>query len=98
MKLIQTILYVHAQQTHHSQELFLHLLVKITSVIREADLPMKIEFTLVTLSGMAVAVVQEAAAAGSILHHGSASNSPSLPLMTLNSGCVLIRTLKMKTF
>ena len=86
-------LYAHAQQTQYSQELFLHLLVKITSAIQEADLPTKTEFTLVTLSGMAVAVVQEAAAAGSTPHRGSANNFPSLPRMTLNSGCVPIRTL-----
>ena len=92
MKLVQTSLYVHAQQTHHSQELFLHSLVKITSVKREADLPIKTKYTRMTLSGMAMAVVQEAPAAGSTLHHGSASNSPSLPRMMLNSGCAQIRT------
>ena len=90
---------VHAQrQTNHSQWLFHHLLVKITFVIREPNLLMKTEYILMILSGMAMAVVQEAAAASSTLHHGSASNSPNLPLMILNSGCAVIRALKMKMF
>lgn len=64
--------------TYYFQELFLHLLVKITSAIQEANLPLKTKYTLMTLSGMAMAVVQEAAASGSTLHRGPASNSPSL--------------------
>lgn len=77
---------------------FHHLLVKITFVIQEAVLPMKTEYIPMILSGMAMAVVQEAVAASSTHHHGSASNSPSLLLMTLNSGYAVIRTLKMKMF
>ena len=84
-------MYVHVQRLMQCiQELFLHLLVKITSVTQGVDITTKTEYTRMTLSGMAMAVAHEAPAAASTPHHGSASNFPSLPLMTLNSGCAVM--------
>ena len=84
-------MYVHVQRLMQCiQELFLHLLVKITSVTQGVDIVSGPKYTLMTLSGMAVAVAHEAPAVASTLHHGSASNFPSLPLMTLNSGCAVM--------
>ena len=84
-------MYVHAQRLIQCiQELFLHLLVKITSVTQGVDTTSKTEYTLMTLSGMAMAVAHEAPVVASTLHRGSASNFPSLPLMTLNSGCAVM--------
>ena len=97
MRFISVITYVHVQRLMQStQELFLHLLVKITSVTQGVDIATKTEYIPMTLFGMAVAVAHEAPVAASTLHHGSASNFPSLPQMTLNSGCVAIRASVMK--
>ena len=90
-------MYVHAQRLMQStQELFLHLLVKITSVTQGVDITTKTEYIPMTLSGMAMAVAQEAPVAASTLHRGSASNFLNLPLTTLNSDCVAIRASVMK--
>ena len=92
MRFIPMLTYAHVQRLMQcTQELFLHLLVKITSVTQGVDITTKTEHILMTLSGMAVAVVPPAPAAASTPHHGSASNFLSLPKITLNSGCAVIR-------
>ena len=89
--------YAHVQRLMQcTQELFLHLLVKITSVTQGVDITTKTEYTPMILSGMAMAVAHEVPVAVSTLHRGSASNFPGLPLMTLNSGCAAIRLPVMK--
>ena len=85
-------MYVHVQRLMQStQEMFLYLLVKITSVTQEVDILFKTEYIPMTLSGMAMAVVQEAPVAASTPHHGSVSNSLTLPQMTLNPGCAVMK-------
>ena len=69
----------------------------ITSVKQEVDTFVRTEHTPMTLSGMAVAVVPSAPVAASTLHHGSASNFPSLPLTTLNSDFVVMKLSLMMT-
>ena len=77
--------YAHAQElTPNFGELYRHLLGKTTSVRQVADTFVRTEHISMTLSGMAVAVVPSAHVAASTLHRGSASNFPSLPLITLN--------------
>ena len=73
------------------------MLGKITFVKQEVDTPVRIEHILMTLSGMAVAVVPSAPVAASTLHHGSASNSPSLLPTTLNSDFVVMKLSLMMT-
>ena len=87
MKPQATYRYAHAQElTPNFGELYHHLLGKTTSVKQVADTFVRTEHTPMTLSGMAVAVVPSAPVAASTPHRGSASNFPSLPLITLNSG------------
>ena len=97
MRFISISMYVHVQRLmQYSQELFLHLLVKIISVTQGVDITTKTEYIPMTLSGMAMAVVHEAPVAASTPHRGSASNSSTQPQMTLNSDCVAIRAPVMK--
>ena len=90
-------MYVHVQRLmQRTQELFLHLLVKITSVTQGVDIVLGPKYTLMTLFGMAMAVAHEVTAVGSTPHRGSAGNFPSLHVTTLKSGFVVMRALIMK--
>ena len=78
-------------------ELYHHLSGKIISVKQVVDIVVRTKHILMTLSGMAVAVVPSAPVAASTHHRGSASNFPSLPQTTLNLGCVVMKCSPMKT-
>ena len=80
-------MHAHAQEVlPNFRELYHHLSGKTISVKQVADTIVRPKPIPMTLSGMAVAVVPPAPVAASTPHRGSASNSPSLPLITLNSG------------
>ena len=63
--------------------MFLHLLVKITSVTQGVDITFIAEHILMTLSGMVMAVVPPAPVAASTPNRGSASNFPRLCVTTM---------------
>ena len=76
--------------------LYLHFWGMTTFVTLPVVIPVNIYSILMTLSGMVGGVVPPVPAAVSTPHPGSVKNYPSPPLMTLKSGCALIRLLMMK--
>ena len=83
--------------TLHTQEQFHCLLDKTISVRQVVEIHISTYFTQKTNSGMDRDVVQEAFVAVLTTLHGSVRNSHNQPEMILNSGCVRIKQLVMRT-